>query len=167
MNPSWNQSVSLLPFYPPHHMGQIYAPWFQPLNSFNSLSPYSSPLSPLESISPQDSPPPQLTYIRTRQAKKRRISSSTYRNEGDTRGVLVAKGHSILQPTRTVRKKIHPKMSTVDGDMQSQFSPNHQSSGRKVCNGHYSDTSLASNDSGSDTFPCCPSNNLNSIRADQ
>ncbi|OIT01812.1 hypothetical protein A4A49_25865 [Nicotiana attenuata] len=49
-------TTNLLPFYPPHHMGQIYAPWFQHLNSFNPLSPYASPMSPFEKQSPPGSP---------------------------------------------------------------------------------------------------------------
>lgn len=63
----WYQTVSLLPFYPPYHMGQVYALWFQQLDSFNPLSPYSSPLSPLESLtlpnSPVQSPPPSLQEL--------------------------------------------------------------------------------------------------------
>lgn len=45
-----NPVINMMPFYPPHHMGQVFAPWFQSLHSFNPLSPYASPLSPLDSF---------------------------------------------------------------------------------------------------------------------
>lgn len=52
-----NPIMNLIPFYSPHHMGQIYTPWFQPINSFNPLSPYATPNNPYDPLNPLDNPP--------------------------------------------------------------------------------------------------------------
>lgn len=60
MNPAnlhGNPVINLMPFYPPHHIGQVFAPWFQSIYSFNPLSPYASPLSPMDNFSLQETPP--------------------------------------------------------------------------------------------------------------
>ncbi|OIT21313.1 hypothetical protein A4A49_34775 [Nicotiana attenuata] len=55
---------------------------------------------------------------RTRQRHKRGIDSNSCGDEGDKNRVLVVKRDPILQPQRTVRKKVYSKVSTENGYMQ-------------------------------------------------
>ncbi|OIT01474.1 putative ribonuclease h protein, partial [Nicotiana attenuata] len=88
-----------------------------------------------------------LTYsisTRTRQGYKRGINSNTCGDERDANGILVVKRDSVLQPQRTIRKKIHSKGSSGNDNMQPQFPSDNQSRGWKICHGHHSNTSSTS-----------------------
>ncbi|OIT30942.1 hypothetical protein A4A49_54773 [Nicotiana attenuata] len=52
-----NQIMGLLLFYPQHHTGMIYAPWFEHMNSFSPPQPILSPTSIQDPLSPLLSPP--------------------------------------------------------------------------------------------------------------